>query len=282
MDQTDGGGRLDSAAFDAFEAAGWEERAEAYHRFFAPITAHVIGALLDACGIRPASRLLDVATGTGDLAAACAAKGAAVVGVDVAHAMVRLARELHPDIDVRQADAHRLPFDDGSFDAVVGNFAILHLGRPERAVAEIARVMAPGGRVALSTWDAPDTCRLAGVFVDAVAEVGAPPPGDVPPGPSFFRFASEPEFTGLLAGAALVDIRVEAVSFKHHLPSADALWHGLLDGTVRTRALVIGQPVTIQRETRAAFDRLIEEHLTADGLDIPVSVKVASARKPVA
>ena len=59
--------------------------------------------------------------------------------MDVAQAMVALARRLHPDVDFRQADAHALPFEDSSFDAVVGNFVILHLGRPEQAAAEFVR-----------------------------------------------------------------------------------------------------------------------------------------------
>lgn len=271
---------FDADAFTAFETAGWAARAEEYHGFFATIATRVVDVLLDAGHVDQASRVLDVATGPGYLAAGSAARGASVVGVDIAHQMLQVARRLHPGIDFRQADAERLPFPDDSFDAVVGNFAILHLARPERAVAEFRRVLAPGGTVALSTWDAPERCRLAGVFVDAVAEVGAPPPVEVPPGPSFFRFSSDTELTALLGGAGLVEIKIQTVPFAHSVPSADGLWHGLLDGTVRTRALVYGQPAETQRKIRAAFDRLVRSYQRDGGLDIPVSVKVAAARKP--
>lgn len=270
---------FDADAFTAFEAAGWERQAHAYHRFFAAVTAPVVAELLEACDVRPSSRVLDIATGPGYVAAACAAKGATVVGVDIAAEMVQLAHGLHPDLEFRQADAERLPFDDGYFDAVIGNFAILHLARPEQAVAEFARVLAPGGTVSLSVWDTPDRCRLAGVFVDAVAEIAAPPPAEVPPGPSFFRFSDDSAFVALLAGAALDDIRIRTMSYLHQLPSPDALWDGLLGGTVRTRAMVYGQPDETRLRIRAAFDRLVHEYLTAGGLDIPVSVKIASARR---
>jgi SAM-dependent methyltransferase len=269
-----------AAAFDAFEAAGWEEQAATYHRFFAPITSRVAGELLDASDVRTSSRVLDVATGPGYLAAQCAERGARPVGVDIAHQMVALARRLYPGIEFRHADAQRLPFADESFDAVTGNFAILHFASPERAAEEFARVLVPGGRLALSTWGPPDSCRLAGVFADAVAEIAAPPPADVPPGPPFFRFASEPELSALLAGAGLVDIAIRTSAFVHHQPSAQALWDGLLGATVRTRAVVLGQPEPVRRRIRAAFDRLVGEYRADDGLGIPVTVKIASARKP--
>jgi SAM-dependent methyltransferase len=271
---------FDADAFHTFEAAGWEKHADGYHRFFAPITTRVTDQLLDACQIHRGSRVLDVATGPGYVAAACAERGASVTGVDIASEMVKLARQLHSEINFRQSDAARLPFTDNSFDAVTGNFAILHVGRPERAATEFSRVLAPGGAVALSTWDSPDRCRLAGVFADAVSEVAAPPPAEIPPGPPFFRFASDSEFTNLLAGAGFADIRVRAVSFTHLVPSADALWDGLLGGTVRTRASILGQPPETQRHIRAAFDQLVAEYHGEGGLHMPVSVKVASARKP--
>jgi SAM-dependent methyltransferase len=174
---------FDADAFTAFETAGWAEQAEAYHDFFATITTRAVDVLLDAGHVDQASRVLDIATGPGYLAAGSARRGASVVGIDIAHEMLQVARRLHPGIEFRHADAERLPFPDDSFDAVVGNFAILHRAHPERALAEFGRVLAPGGMVALSTWDAPERCRLAGVFVDAVAEVGAPPPVEVPPRP---------------------------------------------------------------------------------------------------
>jgi SAM-dependent methyltransferase len=274
------GGTFDADAFNAFEAAGWEGRADSYGRFFEPVTSRVVEALADAAAVRRDIRVLDVCTGPGNVAAGCVSRGATVVGVDGADQMVALARRLHPEIEFRRADAEELPFDEASFDAVVGNFGILHLGRPEHATAGFARVLSPGGRLALSTWDAPDQCQLIGVVVDAVAEVGAAPPTDVPPGPPFFRFSSEAEFRNLLAGAGLEDVRIETVRFRHHFPGADALWDGLLGATVRTRSLVLSQPAEVQGEIRAAFDRLVDGYATEGGIEVPVSVKVASGRRP--
>ena len=54
------------------------------------------------------------------------------MGIDVAEAMIARARSAHPELEFRRADAHELPFPDASFDAVVGNLAVMHLSRPER------------------------------------------------------------------------------------------------------------------------------------------------------
>lgn len=271
---------IDADAFNAFEAAGWEQRAGGYHRFFGPITTRVIEPLVDEAGVGSGTRVLDVATGPGYVAAACAARGASVVGVDVAHEMVALAGQLNPGLEFRQGDVEHLPFDDGSFDAVLANFLILHLGRPERAAAELARVLVPGGRAALSAWDLPEHARLFGVFLDAVAEADATPPAGIPAGPPFFRFSEDREFAGLLADAGLGDVLVRTISFKHSVSSADELWDGLLGGTVRTRVLVLEQPEEMRTRIRAAFERQVARYATDDGLELPVSVKIASGRKP--
>jgi hypothetical protein len=91
---------------------------------------------------------------------------------------------------------------------VVGNFGLPHFGRPELAVAEGARVLAPGGWLAVTTWDVPAEMRVFGVFLEAVAEAGAGPPDGLPPGPDVFRFSDDGEFRRLFEGQGLVDVQV--------------------------------------------------------------------------
>ena len=271
---------IDPDAFNAFEADGWEQRADGYHRFWATLTTRVIEPLLDAAGVVPGTRVLDLASGPGYVAAACAVRGADVIGVDVAAEMVSLARRLRPEIDFRQANAEQLPFANGSFDAALANFLVPHVGRPEQVAAELARVVRPDGKLALSTWDVPERARLLGVLVDAAAEVGAQPPPDLPPGLPFFRFSEESEFARLLGDAGYSDVAIRTVSFTHRQASGDALWEGLMGGTVRMSALVLAQPDEVQVRIRAAFDRLVRPYAANGGLKLPVSVKLASGRKP--
>lgn len=266
--------------FDAFEAAGWEEKAAAYERFFGVITGQVVERLLAAASVGVGTRVLDVATGPGWVAAEAAERGASVVGVDVAEAMIARARSAHPELEFRRADAHELPFADASFDAVVGNLAIMHLSRPERAMAEFARVLRPGGRLALTAWAHPSAHRLAGVFLDAVAEARATPPADLPPGPDFFRFSDDEEFTAALRRQGLENPGVTAITFVQRFGSTDELWNGMLAATVRVSALITRQPEEIRQRIRAAFDRLAGAYRRGEGLELPVAVKLATARKP--
>jgi ubiquinone/menaquinone biosynthesis C-methylase UbiE len=164
---------VDPDAFNAFEAAGWEEKAVAYDGYFGSLTSQAVEPLLDAASVGAGTRVLDVATGPGYVAGRAAERGASVVGVDVAQAMVELAGRLHPGLDFREADAHALPFEDASFDAVVGNFAILHLGRPEQAVSEFVRTIVPGGALALTAWDLPVRMRIIGVLLDCPGRGGS-------------------------------------------------------------------------------------------------------------
>ena len=241
---------VDPDAFNTFEAAGWEEKAAAYEGAFGSLTGQAIEPLLDAASVGAGTRLLDVATGPGHVAGHASRRAARAVGVDIAQAMVELARELHPGLDFRQADAQALPFEDACFDAVVGNFAILHLGRPEQAVAEFVRTLAPGGALALTVWDRPERMRVTGVLVDAVAEVGATPPEDLPAGPDFFRFSADDEFDTLLREGGLDGCRVETIDLTHQVPTADELWDGLTGATVRMAALVMAQPEDTRRRIR--------------------------------
>jgi ubiquinone/menaquinone biosynthesis C-methylase UbiE len=273
---------IDADAFNAFEAAGWEARAAGYDHFFGAFTSRLVDPLLDAAEVGRGVRVLDVASGPGYAAAQAAERGASVAGVDIAEAMTALASRLHPQVEFVYGNADALPFTDESFDAVVGNFALLHLGRPEQAVAEFVRVLKPGGRLALTVWDAPEQARFLGVFLDAVAAAEAGPPDDIPHGPPFFRFSDEQEFARLLNEQQLEDVQVRTIGFSHSFGSSDEFWDGLLGGTVRMSALVSGQTEVIQREIRAAFDRLVEPYAVDDRLELPVSVKLASGRKPSA
>ena len=270
---------VDPEAFLHFEVAGWESKAADYHRFFEPITRRVVGPLLDAACVGSDARVLDVATGPGYVAATAAARGASVVGVDIARHMVQLAVFLHPDIEFRQADAVSLPFADGSFDAVVANFLVPHLGQPERAAAELSRVLATGGQLALTTWDAPERARIMGVLLDAVDQAGAKTPPNLPPGPPFFRFSADNEFAELLRQAGLDRIEVHTLSFTHRLSGPNELWRGLVTGTIRTAPLVLWQTEETQERIRAAFDRLLDEYEMDGGIELPVSVKLASGQK---
>ena len=271
---------MDHDAFRRFEQAAHDRVARGYHEFFEQVTGRMIDALLAAAGVGAGARVLDVACGPGTAAAGAAARGAAVVGVDLSPAMVALARTLHPALEFHEADAAALPFPAGAFDAVVCNFGVGHFPRAEPAVADFARVTAPGGRVAVTWWDTPDRARVNGVFFEALSAVGAPPPAGVPEGPPPFRYASDAALAELLGSAGLVDVRVSPVAGTHRLASVDAWWRGGLGSLARASAAILGQPPGVQARIRETFDRLAERYAGDGGLDVPFAARVAAARKP--
>jgi SAM-dependent methyltransferase len=272
------GAGIDPDAFNRFEADGWDAKAAPYLDFWSPITARVFEPLLDAAGVGQGTRLLDVGCGPGELASSATAQGAIPTGIDIAPAMVDLARERHPDLDFQVGSAEELPFEDGSFDAVVANFVLLHLGRPETAIGEWVRVLAPGRRLALSIWDAPSVNRLHGLILDAVDTIDDLVPVDIPEGPPAFR--TDEELVWLLAAAGLTDVRVNHLGFAVEFADPAELWTGILRSGVRFPPLVNAQPPEVQGRIRAAFDRLASVHGRPDGsIEVPTAIQVASGRR---
>src|SRR5205823_11039908 len=161
-------------AFHEFEHAGWERASEHYGDAFGSLTPQLADALLDAAGVTAGSRVLDVCTGPAFIAGAAAARNAAVVGLDFSAAMIAKAHRLHPSVTFQRGDAEALPFDDGTFDAVVMNFGLLHLSRPDTAIAEAHRVLRADGRYALTVWAAPEQTIGFNLVLKAVQEHGNP------------------------------------------------------------------------------------------------------------
>ena len=213
--------------FYEFERAGWERVAGDYHRFFAELTTRFIEPLLAAGGVAAHCRVLDVATGPGYVAAAAAQRGATAIGIDFAEAAVALARRQYPGIAFQTGSAEELPFPDSQFDTVLMNFGLLHVARPERALAEAYRVLRSGGCVAFSVWADPQTCKGFKIILDAIAEHGNM---DVPlpEGPPFFRFSDSAESKRALMEAGFTAPSVEEVHTEWELPHADTLFETFL------------------------------------------------------
>ncbi len=268
----------DPAAFDAFEAAGWEGAAAGYD-FFAATTSQAGDQLLDAAGIRGGRRVLDLGTGPGYVAARAVERGADALGIDVTRAMVDLASRTHPRLTFQQASATELPFPDGSFDAVVGNLVILHVGEPELVAGESSRVLVPNGRVAFSTWDAPERSPLFGAIFAAVADAGVDPPADLPAGPAFFRFADDDEFARLLTEAGFADVRNDVVRVEFRFSGIDALLIALLEGTVRVAGMLRASSGEQRDRMRASLEASLSPYRRDDGYSVPAPIKIASGGK---
>ena len=270
----------DAAAFDAYEQAGWEAIAGRFSERWSPITSQAIDALLDAAHVGPGSRVLDVGTGAGDAAGSAVKRGAQATGVDVAAAMVEIAARRTPEASFVQAAATELPFDDGSFDAVVGNNVIQHIGEPGQAARELKRVLVPGGRIALSSWDAAERSPFFAAVLGAVAHAEVPPPNEAPAGPSFFGFTDDAVFRALLEDAGFEAVTVDAIAVEIPVASANELITALAEGTVRVGAALRAADDQQRDRMRESLDERLTEWRRGDGFAVPAPMKLASGAKP--
>jgi SAM-dependent methyltransferase len=267
---------FDPAPFHDFEQAGWQRAAAHYSDAFGGLTAQTADALLDAAGVSSGTRLLDVATGPGFIAASAAARGAQVTGLDFSPAMIELARARHPLIEFREGDAEALPFDAASFDAVVMNFGMLHLARPDAAIAQAHRVLRPGGRFAFTVWAAPELAIGFGLVVHAVEKYGNPNVG-LPEGPPFFQFSDAVECRRTLESAGYRDIRVEMPRLTWRLTSADEVFAAIATGGVRTAAVLRAQASDVLAQIRESVRHGVESYRTNDGaFEVPMLSVLAS------
>ena len=257
--------------FREFEHQGWEKLPARYHDAFGALTTQTIEPLLDAAGARKGIRLLDVASGPGYVAAAAAARGAKVTGLDFAAAMVAEAKRRYPDIEFREGDAEALPFADKSYDAVTMNFGMLHLGQPEKAMREAQRVLRPGGRFAFTVWAKPDEARGFGIVLGAIEKHGNMKVS-LPPGPPFFRFSDAEESGRALREAGFAKVEVRKVPQTWRLSSREVLWEFMTGSTVRTAAL-------LKAQTPQALEAIRKEILAAWQAELPMPAVLASATK---
>jgi SAM-dependent methyltransferase len=268
-------------SFRDFEQRGWsaQDVAVGYHDYTSPITRQAIEALLDAAKVRHGVRVVDVATGAGYAAAAAVERGAPVVGIDFSATQLALARQQYPGIEFREGDASALPFEDGSFDAVISNFGMPHFPDPDVFLREGFRVLRTGGRLAFSTWASLQECIGLGIVYGAVQAHGRM---DVPlpPGPNFFLFSDPAQCERSLRSAGFRSVTVDKVPQVWRIPSPDVLFEAVMKGTVRAAALLRAQTPEALAAIRQAIQEAAGLHARNGRIELPQPAVVAAGERP--
>ncbi len=210
-------------------------------------------ALVDAAAPGSDDRVLDVAAGTGNVAVRAAARGAQVTACDIAPRMVQLGRQrTGPGVAWIEADVEDLPLPDASMDVALSAFGVIFAPRPEVALAQLRRILVPGGRLGLTAWTIDgwiaQRARIVREFV--------PPDSAAPDALSW----GDAEVLERRLAAGFTDVRIERRSLPWHFDSPQEL----------TAFLAAHAPAHVAAK-QAAGDRAdemvaaIERHASPDG-----------------
>ena len=149
-------------------------------------------AVRDALDLQPGQHVLDVATGTATSAAVLARSGAQVVGCDFSFGMLRVgAAAGHEGVELVAADALRLPFADGAFDAVTVSFGLRNTADVDLALRELLRVTKPGGRLVVCEFSHPTWSPFRTVYVEYLMRLLPPVVRRVSSDPEAYAYLAE-------------------------------------------------------------------------------------------
>lgn len=270
---------LTGKSFSELEHAGWERAAPFYDGMVGAVTGGVAEPLLDATGVGPGKRVLEVCCGPGYGSAAALARGAEAVGVDFSRAMVDCARRRVPGARFDEGDAQALPYDDASFDAVICPFGLLHLPDPERGVAEAFRVLKPGGCYGYAVWCSPEKVEFFTLVLGAVRAHGTM---DVPlpEAPPMFRFSDPAEGERVLREAGFVEVRFTEVPLAFHPEKPEDVLELTYKSAVRTPMVLELQTDEARERIHAAIVEDAKRYVKDGRMELAMPAVMGSARKP--
>jgi SAM-dependent methyltransferase len=209
------------SVFPAHDAAGYEQIMGRWSRRLAPL-------LIEFGGLADGDRVLDVGCGTGSLSYALpeAANVAAVTGIDQAEVYLEYARKrgADPRFTFRNADARALPFPDGSFDRAFSNLVLTFIPDVERAVAELRRVVRPGGRVTAAVWDSFGGVPWIRLLWDTAAVLD---PTAERPRALFASLAAPGEMSAMWRQVGLIEVEQTSLSIRMDFTNFDNYWRPL-------------------------------------------------------
>jgi ubiquinone/menaquinone biosynthesis C-methylase UbiE len=255
-----------------FEHATWSRCARSYLDTFAGLTRQTIPLLLEAAGIRRGSQVLEIGSGPGHVAQALTEAGAVVTGVDFSAQMIAVAQYHSPQITFREANAEQLPFEVGTFNAVVSNFVVHHLARPTVVFQEVCRVLKPGGCFAFVVFGAPEAQSSIGAFFRAVQ---AHHTLEALPNGPLFGVTDRSLYEPLIMAGGLVDFQLDTHEIAWRSATLDPMLRGFWDWGNMTAL-----PQEVQRQIEATARENAQPYHQHGQFVFPHTILLGRAVKP--
>jgi ubiquinone/menaquinone biosynthesis C-methylase UbiE len=258
---------------------GWDRAVTAYEQGWRDQLEPAHDLMLDMVDLQPGEHVLDVACGTGlvslRMAATVGASGA-VVGTDISGQMVEAARRIAVERHVtnvrfERADAEALPFASAAFDAAVCGLGLMYVPDPVKALAEMRRLLRPGGRAAAAVWGARRNCGWAEIFPITDARVAS----DVCP--MFFQLGTQDVLAHAFTAAGFGEVRLERLATTLCYACAEDALAAVFRGGPVALAYSRFDDAT-RRAVHAEYLDSIAAYRTGGGYRIPGEFVVAAAR----
>ena len=264
----------------------WDAIAAGYDEYVTPTHLPLANEALDHLDLRPGTRFLDVAAGSGALSLAAAQRGAEVLGTDISPGMIEglddnVRRLGLANLAGQVMDGHNLDLEDDSFDAAGSMFGVMLFPDLPRGLREMTRVTKPGGKVVMVTFGPPPKIEFLGFFLTAVKRVipdfvGLPM--DPPPLP--FQVSEPAKLHEAMSHAGLDAVQVETTTETLEFNSAAHLWDWIANSNPIGAQLTSGLSPEQAASVREVLDDMLQERSGEDGparLTNPINIAVGTA-----
>jgi SAM-dependent methyltransferase len=267
----------------------WRDAADAWDRYF-DWYSQAFGPLMawcaDATAAAPGMRVLDVAAGSGQPSLTIAPRlqpGGTILGVDFSPEMVGVAERRAraagaTNTSFRTMDAEQLELPDASFDAVTCACGLIFFPDAARALAEMRRVLKPGGRIAIGVWDEPSKSPFVTVGGGAISRFhSATPPN--PNTPGAFRFSKPDVLEKVLRDAGFVDVTIASVLMPMQFESTEEYWQMFTEMAAGIKTKISTLSPDDQMKLRRLVDELAAPHVVNERLRLVATPLCAAATR---